>query len=41
MSSRRPSPSQRRPRRANPQQIVFTVIGLLVIITFILGMLRS
>jgi len=40
MSSRRTSASQRKSRRVSPQQIVFTVIGLLVIFTFILSMLR-
>jgi hypothetical protein len=41
MSSRRPSAAQRRTRRASPQQIIFTAIGLLVIVAFILGMLST
>jgi hypothetical protein len=41
MTSRRSSTPQRKARRASPQQIVFTVIGLLVIVAFILGMLSS
>jgi hypothetical protein len=40
MAGRRPS-SSRKSRRANPRQLVFTVIGLLVILTFLLGMLRG
>ena len=40
MAARRSPGSGRKARRATPQQIIFTVIGLLVILTFILGMLR-
>jgi hypothetical protein len=40
MAARRSPGSGRKARRANPQQIIFTVIGLLVILTFLLGMLR-
>ena len=40
MSSRHSSASQRKPRRASTQQIVFAAIGLLVIVAFILSMLR-
>jgi Na+/phosphate symporter len=40
MASRKNSGSGRKARRVSPQQVVFTVIGLLVILTFILGMLR-
>jgi hypothetical protein len=41
MTSRRTPASTRKARRASPQQIIFTVIGLLVIFAFILGMLSS
>jgi hypothetical protein len=41
MANRRTSSPQRRARRASPQQIIFTVIGLLVIFAFILSMLST
>jgi hypothetical protein len=41
MANRRTSASQRKARRASPQQIVFAVIGLLVIAAFILSMLTT
>jgi len=41
MTSRRTSATQRRARRASLQQIVFAVIGLLVIFAFILSMLTT
>jgi hypothetical protein len=39
MTSRRTSADQHKARRSSPQRIIFTVIGLLVIFAFILGML--
>jgi hypothetical protein len=41
MTSRRTSASTRKSRRASPQQIIITVVGLLVIFAFILGMLST
>jgi hypothetical protein len=40
MTSRRSSTPPRKARRASPQQMVLTVIGLLVILSFIFSMLR-
>lgn len=40
MATRKNPGSGRKARRTSPQQIIITVIGLLVILTFILGMLR-
>jgi hypothetical protein len=39
MSIRKQSTPARRSRRLHGQQLVLTVIGLLVIVTFVLGML--
>jgi hypothetical protein len=41
MTTRRSSSSQRKGRRVDPRQLIFTLIGLLVIVAFILGMLQS
>jgi hypothetical protein len=41
MANRRSSGDRRKPRRMNTQQILLTVIGLLVIAAFILGSLAS
>jgi len=41
MSVRKQSTPTRRPRRLHGQQLVLTVIGLLVIVTFILGMIAQ
>jgi len=39
--SRKSSRPSNKPRRVDPRQLVFTVIGLLVIVAFVLGMLQS
>jgi hypothetical protein len=41
MSTRKPSGAARRPRRLHARQIALTVIGLLVIATFVLGLLAQ
>jgi len=41
MSARKQSAPPRRPRRLHTRQIVLTVIGVLVIATFILGLLSQ
>jgi len=41
MSARRQSGSTRRPRRLHTRQILLTVIGILVIATFVLGLIAQ
>jgi hypothetical protein len=40
MANRKSDTAPRKGRRVNTQRLIFTVIGLLVILTFVLGMLK-
>jgi hypothetical protein len=41
MSSRRPSTADRRRRRMSTQQLILTIIGILVIAAFLLGLFAN